>query len=190
MTMKTRKVSDTKLRTRVGLYIQEEIDRTSTANDYYHVKAHPVIFETGEKIRNPSDDLVNGLYLHNLQVSSQGENARRDKGLYAFSIEYTPYAVRLRDAERMVKTLRIVTRQMSKLYDKWGEAITYGQYLARVADALGADVFVWKKQRTAPAGWSYDEIEHTIRPVSEGIATVDWWVSEWQDVAKTGEVSP
>jgi hypothetical protein len=181
--------------TRLGLALKTERDA-----NYLHVTAHPVTIgltaveraqiDTGHSVRGDvnsstvrscSDDLVNGLYLANLRVWSQGNNDDRERHLYGFELRYMNlYAVELRDAKRMFKTLNLIEARIESLAKKYGRPTTFGQYLARVADAIGADTFVRQNGRF--------ESDH-VMDITTGIYHVDALVREWVTERETKAAS-
>lgn len=179
---------------RIGLFVHSRVE-----GDYFHVLAHPVIIgatayemrmiDSGakdighiphERIRNAGDDLVNGLYLGNLRVTSQGNQDASPRRLYGFDVEYRDvFAIDRRSAERMAKTLKTIETRMAKLADKFGHPATFGQYLARVANAIGAKFTVHTVGKAKH--WSYAENEHRILDLAAGISYVDGLVREWAE---------
>ena len=83
-------------------------------------------------------------------------------------LEYRPFAVDLYRARQMAKVLDSAARHLHREYERAGNAPDYAAQVARVAAALKATAFV---RTTRNGGWSYDDSEHSITPVGEG---VDW----------------
>lgn len=164
---------------RLGLFVKEEKDR-----EYYHVIGCPVLILPGDKIRNPGDQIVNGLYLNHLQAYSQGDERtkkeRPNDALYAWQLHYKPYSVELDDARHMVKTLETIGKRMRKLDETVGRPETFGHYLGRLAAAIKADSFVWSRGHARNSAWGgYDDDVHTIAPVKDGIYNVNYWIQKW-----------
>ena len=189
---------------RHGLYVTEKHDR-----EYYHVSATvvtigPTIDEyrwldqypenklPGQDcIRNAPDnrhDLA-GLYLYNFRVYSQGDrDSRSSRGLYGFEYEYADiHTLDLRKAEASAKTLRTIEKRMAKLYERFGNAPTFGQYVARVAECIGASGIV--AQQGPSRGWSYSDSEQRIMTLADGVYYIDRLVYAWQHPEKEKETA-
>lgn len=180
---------------RLGLYVTEERDRNY--GDYYHVRASVVVIgptryemqriDQGERlsidyerIRNVSDELHGGLFLNDLMVVSQGNSEDEPRKLYGWEVRYqNVHSIDLREATRMHMTLSLVERRMEKVEAKYGRAMSFGAYLARVAEAVGASAFVSQATKTGRGGWSYDDQPQRVRTISDGIYHVDNLVQTW-----------
>ncbi len=66
---------------------------------------------------------------------------------------------------------------MSKETERSGRPVTFGQYLGRVALALGAAGFVVR--RGEQRGWSYDDNDHRFMGLAEGIEHADYLIGAW-----------
>jgi len=84
-------------------------------------------------------------------------------------LEYRPFAVDLYRARQMAKVLDGTDRYLHREYERAGNAPDYAAQVARLAAALKATAFV--RCIEPRAGWSYDDSEHSITPMGEGI---DW----------------
>jgi hypothetical protein len=161
-------------------------------NGYYHVRASVVTIgptrwhEVEENsvrssaIRNVGDDFINtpALYLHNLHVNSQGDDNAPERHLYGFDVTYRDvFSVDARQATAMAKTLKIINRRMGKLRERFGHPDSIGQYLGHVAVAIGASAIIVPQGPTR--GWSYDEIDHRVMTVGEGVTYVNHVVAKW-----------
>lgn len=181
---------------RHGLYVTEK-----HSGSFYHITAYPVTIGhtqdemiaidedryydkhiTWQTIRNASDRDIAGLYLHDLQATSQGHDDDRKHGLYGFECHYQDvYSVNLRQAERMAKTLKTIETRLDKLVTKYGHPTTFGAYLARVAEAIHATAFVF------PINWhgsSYRDNEHHITDIRDGISRIDSLAYAWQQAGQ------
>jgi hypothetical protein len=176
---------------RIGLYVTE-----TSEERFYHVRATAVILGPtlwelrqvdqgrahnvpADRIRNPSgsgESDGTALYLENLTVNSQGDSdARR---LYGWGVEYRQvFSIDARKAALMVRTLTTIDRRMERADQKYGRAATFGSYLARVADAIGADAIV--RPPSKATGWSYDDNAHQIDNIKDGIYQVDRMIDRW-----------
>jgi hypothetical protein len=176
---------------KIGLYLTERRD-----GGFYHATASVVTIGfntwemkqvdtngyinpqvTPETIRNASDEPLNGLYLHDLRVRSQGSDDRTPRELYGFDVAYCDvYKVDRSAAEQMAKTLTTIERRMAKTQAKYGNAVTFGQYLARVAEAIGATAIVVP---LTSHGWSYSDNDQRIMPIADGVYHADNMISKW-----------
>jgi hypothetical protein len=175
---------------RLGLYVSEKRDR-----DYYHATAYPVIIgptrwemqyaeQTGEphnvprdRIRGCSGGDAQPLYLDGLYVYSQGGNDDAPRRLYAWQVEYRDvFSIDARKADAMHKTLTTIARRMEKTANTYGQPSTFGAYVARVADAIGADAIVFPPPRPAS---SYDDREHRIETIAHGVYCIDRMIETW-----------
>jgi hypothetical protein len=78
----------------------------------------------------------------------------------------------------MHKTLTTIEKRQDKISEKYGRPATFGAYLARVAQAIGADAIVTPSG--AQRGWSYSESEQRIWTIADGISHVDHLIRQWQ----------
>jgi len=177
---------------RLGLLISEERDRSW--RDYYHVRATVVVIDPTademrridqgerlsipyERVRNCSDERIGGLLLNNLRVDSQGCGDDETRHLYGFDCRYHDvYTIDRTTAEAMGKTLRAIDTRLDKLAAKYGAPATFGQYLARVAEAIGATAMVTRESGSSS---SYSENEYRVRDIRDGIYHVDGLVRTW-----------
>lgn len=161
---------------RLGMYLRERKDRDG---GYYHIEAGVVTIDDAGKIRNAGDDAIGGLFLKDFQITSQGNDHDTPRRLYAWEVSYDPFRVEASDARRIVKTFDAIERRMTKLETTVGRPVTFGQYVARVAHAIGATAIVWPRGERAP-GWStYDDARHHIGTLADGIEKVDAMVRAW-----------
>ena len=184
---------------RLGLVVTTETD-----SNWFMVKAYPVTLgpNTWEQecrtsgsyaypdikddtVRNPDDRKQNGLYLNNLIVVSQGNNNDERRHLYGWEVRYqSPYAVDLEKAEHMVKTLRTVHARMAATDKKLGRPTTFGQFIARVAEAIGADQFLIDEtpKRGSHSGWfTHAEAGYRWQDIEDGVRLVDYRIREWAE---------
>ena len=201
------KYQNTKTSATIGLYIEQTKD-----NGYISFRASAVwvglrpsemkriddnddiasINVRGDRIRNvggwyDGDGLINGIYLRNLTVNSQGNDDRTsaDRGLYAFEVDYrNVFSVNRADAEKMALSLSKIEKRMQALYDTYGNPATFGAYLLRVADAIGASRIVVARDKAS----SYDDCQHRIMELSSGAQHVDGMVRTWQESHKPATV--
>jgi hypothetical protein len=190
----------------VGLFVHTTNDR-----DYFQIKLYPVyVGETpeelariaqGEALDIPETRIRNvgassyaarhdskGIQLEDLQIDCQGNNTHGHDRLYAFE---TFYASRnLKDAEaamRIAKSLRAIAKGMQKRYDAEGHIESFAQYCRRVAQVIGATRFVAASSQSR-GGFTYDEVNHRIMSLGDGVNHLLYLEQKWQDSvkAKTG----
>jgi hypothetical protein len=165
------KTADT---TAVRLYVREE-----NRDGYYHLLAD-VVTDGPDGTRNAEQ--ANNIWVDDLEVYSQGSNedAQKPEGrrLYAWEVHFKPYSVDARKAAAMTQTFKLLERKLARLDAKLGRPVTYGQYLGRVALALGADGFVFPKTRHASSGL-YREMDLRHCTLADGIAHADYLVQQW-----------
>jgi hypothetical protein len=180
-----------KPRVRVGLIVRRE-HTTGYNAGFFHVYASPVTIndpnsyrsgsERGDIVRNPSyDRSVNGLQLDDLRVSCQGNNEQRREEdgrpkVYAWEVEYhSPHRVDRDRAEGMAKTLAAIERRLKALRERFGAPGSYGQFVARVAAAIGADTILRDNNR---AQW-HPDADYQQLSVGAGADYVDRIIAEW-----------
>lgn len=172
--------------TPIALYLTE-VNR----DGYYHLFAS-VVTDGPEGIRNcewtrgGNRESAEGIFVDDLEVYSQGQNESRrcDDGspnLYAWEVHFKPYSVDDRRAKHMAETFRTLDRKMAKLAEQFGRPVTYGQYLGRVALALGCATFIFP---TGPSSSSYAERSHRRYNLQDGIAQADFLVHRWAEGKK------
>jgi hypothetical protein len=78
----------------------------------------------------------------------------------------------------MAKTLTTIEKRQEKISEKYGRPATFGAYLARVAQAIGAAFIV--TPTGANRGWSYSESDQRFWSIADGISHVDHLIRQWQ----------
>lgn len=133
--------------------------------EYGHARVGFLIREDGiDYPRNPDECQPDGLVLDRLEVMCQWH--REKDGTfsmpYGFDVQYSrPFAIDLRQGERMVKTLRMLTRKLDKLRQGYNGCGGFAQYVGWVCLALGVDHFAipsrgWEYQsRYSDSTWTY-----------------------------------
>lgn len=177
---------------------------TERKDGYFHITARPVTIGPADltdyeirsvkpdAIRNAPDHRVNGLYLHDFFVSSQGNEYEissstpvNNRRLYGFSYEYRDiFRLELREAKFMADTLTKIGRKLEKEYARSGNAPDFGDYVARIAKAIGATTLLFRRRDAH--GSSYADNYSTV-PVGEGVGRIRRLVESWQN--KTNEIS-
>lgn len=182
---------------RLGLLVKTEHER-----GYFHVNASVVIIgrtpremqaiDNGDKdvphvdyqrVTTPdSYGTVKGLWLDGLRVTSQGtdEDRTTDRGrhLYAQQLMFKDVDIIMDDntknIEERVKTLRTIAKRMEKLDAKVGRYRTFGQFLGRIALAIGIEQFVFIPEKNLRSG-----AEYTFYSNPSGMDMVDYLVNRW-----------
>ena len=148
--------------------------KTETSTDYFHVVLKLVPWDTAK------GDFATWLsYDHPLRaadgkgmrVTCQGNNADRAKGLYAFDVEFE-YGMRADDVVRLAKLATTLQRKLQAIEAKRGYVTDFGDYVARVCEALKIGLLVRKSQRFGD--WK------TFR-VGDGVECIRNIVRDWQD---------
>lgn len=179
-------------RIRVGLTVRPERS-DSVSGHYFHVYAAPVTIndpdayrsgaERGDLIRNPSDRAVNGLHLNDLRIGCQGsgEQRRQEDGrphIYGWEVEYHhPWSVDRERAEQMAKTLAVIERKLRALRERFGAPHTFGQFVTRVANAIGADTILRDRSQRGTS-W-YSEADFQQLSIGDGAEWIDRLCEEW-----------
>lgn len=171
-----------------AIFVRQEGRDRRGQYECYHVYGEMVcVYENG-CVRNISwdylrDDNATLGGLHNLRISCQGNVEQRDRGVYAWETEYYEASyIDLPRVRAMAKTLETIDRGMKRMAKEWGDPSTYGQYVLRVAKAIGAKELIFQSKRCK--GRSYDEMDLHRRDLAEGASHIDWWVREWQAETK------
>lgn len=157
---------------------------------YFHLRARVTTsrYEQGNgQVPYGCDDTYgDGLLVSGLRVSCQGDERsqlREHDPVYGFEVEYAEvHALRVREARRMLKTLEYVERKLRKQYDTRGSVKTYGEYVGRVAEALGCKGIAVQKTdkqyQLSGYRWDWYSIGDGVNQVNNRI----WrWVREAQE---------
>lgn len=169
----------------VALYITTEHDKGLTGGGYFHIYAYPVLVgtERPDSIRNISDYEVvkGGWFLHDLKVSSQGNDSDGAAArLYGYDVHYHTTRVERRDAERMAKTFARLDKALDKLRATRGHASTYGEYVARIAEVLGAKRMVFSTGPNGGSAWGYDGFDHALVDLGDGRTRIEHLERQWR----------
>lgn len=167
-----------------GLFLTEEGRNRSGRYDCYHIRAEPVVVYENGCVRNVSWERLGDAEntqgcLEKLRISCQGNAEQRGRGVYAWEVEYDEVRwLRLQQAKAIVKTLETIDRKMAKAEREWGPPATYGQFVLRVAKAIGAKEMIWQTKHCRAS--SYDEMDLRRAELAEGAQHIDWWIGQWQ----------
>lgn len=169
-----------------AIFMREEGREARGAWSYYHVKCDIVVVYENGCVRNcswdPFGDDQHGS-LADLRISCQGEGDSREKGVYAWDAEFHPTGgIDLARAKAMHKVLEAIQRKTQQMDKEWGRPQTYGQYVLRIAKAIGAKEMI--RQGPHCRGRSYEDMDLHRKELAEGADTIDYWIRRWQDEAK------
>lgn len=182
-----------KLTARIGLLLAEKTD-----GQYYHVILRPVVIgptaeerawfdqtierypnqtlPLGDTIRNPRAE-DGRLDLADLEIYSQGETTANPRRLYAWECRFRDvFSIDLRRAQRIEKTLTAIDRHFTKTAAKYGHPESYGAFVARAAEAIGADAIVIADSNR---GWSYADNDHRILSIESGVYAINAMIAKW-----------
>lgn len=193
--MSTKKTEKSPLR--VGLYVYVERQRYNGLEGYIHVNAYPVLIGMNtwemreidenvtdrrhvdpQRITNFSDrETVNGLSFDGLKVTSQGHDSDEQRHLYAWEIGYKDKSVTVDNVKGIAHTLTTIDRRLEHYTEKFGRPSTFGQYIGRIANAIGAESIVTTVDRKNSS--SYSEQKHRFSTIADGVAWVDYLVKKW-----------
>jgi hypothetical protein len=175
--------------TRYGLKFSQE-----HSGGYAHFRFHvvtigPTAYERRYRDNDPdyrlvASDEVRGCgswedeaKFNGLWINSQANGDNRES-LYGWGVEYrdTYTTLDLRACERMAKTLRTIERKLEALSAKYGRPDSFPAFVARVADAVGADsiVFSQKDHQT------HNGYENTVYSIEMGASILRHIIAKWQ----------
>lgn len=124
---------------------------TKSEYGYAHVMFYPMLKQPTGKIEGMGfEGVANGLFLNDLELSDQidDHNGRNDgQHDYAWSAYFKPSRVELREAQAIVKTLTTLDKRLEKMREQFGYVKSYGEFVCRVANALGAVAIVFDSMR-------------------------------------------
>ena len=90
-----------------------------------------------------SPEVVSGLYVRDLMLTSQGH--KESPKLYGFGFRYEQvHSVERRDAEIMGKTLKTLERKMDKLHENFGYTESFAEHILRFAQVIKAVRIVFR----------------------------------------------
>ena len=189
-----------------ALYLIEEGNPKATdywASDvHWHLKAKMAVIHLGDRadcadqchlggIRygsfDPTSDRVSR-WLSDLEVHSQGNGSDKDRHLFAWSVEYRDvFSADCCDMKRGFAVIQEVERRMDREEQKFGVCRTYGQYVCRVARALGCEYilvpppkrhdYAGQRSHTRPE-WA-DGYNYHPEPLGNAVSQIDNRVYEW-----------
>lgn len=167
------------------LKVTEEKD-----GEYYHMRGRVVTQKYEDSAYQPygvDDSYSDGLLWSGLQASCQGDRSTRNaterpSAVYGFDVEYYDmHRLDLRTVRRMEKTLTKLERGLAKLTEARGYVRSYGEYLGRVAEALGCTgmVFLRGERSRQITGQRWDWMS-----VGDGVNRANNLIHQWQEDGK------
>jgi hypothetical protein len=123
---------------------------------------------------------ANGLHVENLQTFSQGNNHDQTRQLYGFEIGYDAFRVTCRDAVKMAKTLTAIEKRLGKLNDVRGYVSSYGEYVARFAEVIGAETMIFHR-----GGRSFEPDDYFTHNLGNGRNKIDSLIRTWAEANQT-----
>jgi hypothetical protein len=124
-------------------------------------------------IRNPGSCSV----YNDLGVRVQGSNEDTPRHFYGYNLAYHEcFEIEERRALEMYTVLRKVNNKMKKMYDKRGPYTSVAGFVSRVCEALGLKYIIFSKTN---CGWSYDDNEHDILSIEDGIFRISKMETDW-----------
>jgi len=130
-------------------------------------------------------DEYDGPLYANLQARCQGDDnsRKREAGreqVYGFDFEYHDvYSVDLRKAERMAKTLKAVSVKLDKINETRGYVQSFGEYVGRIAEAIGAKGIGVDLDKTRRNGYRWEWM-----PIGDGVNRVNRMIWQWVEDGK------
>jgi hypothetical protein len=122
---------------------------------YAHVRFYPLLNKGGKL-----EGLGYGALLEDLTISDQIDDKPRtsdERMDYAWSCEFRPHSIGLSDAKRIVKALTMIDKKTEMLRRQFGFNRSYGDFVCRIANAIGANEIVFDSER-------YEGELHFIEP--------------------------
>jgi hypothetical protein len=133
----------------------------------YNIMAQLVNIEDGDKVRNRSDsfggDMVDIHFDHRFYISSCSKEVNGYSTIYC-----EPYHVDVRSAKRILKDLEKIDKGLDRIAKEEGPAIDFAHMLQRVSKVLKIKKWTWQVNKGS-RGWSYDDNEHKISSVVDGM---------------------
>ena len=159
-----------------------------------HIKAYVVSCENdGSAIRNGGWDdrepVILGITGDDLQGFQIRCSATREDSKVRHTTERPEYSeimsIDSRRAMGMVKVFKVIERRLAKFQQANGWHTTTGQYIVRVASALGATRIIIPRYGVTLPGHTYDDnascYEHFARSEAEGV--IDRRIAAWAEGA-------
>lgn len=148
---------------------------TEFDGDYAHIKGYVC---KPELSANGPDSVDYYHPLHSIKLHSQASKSYLFTSMYAMEIAVDCYArVNLRDAKKAVAALTPIEKKMGKMQSEEGCTRSYGQWLNRVARAIGA-----KKVFIRKAGAFQQYIEATGNDIIYHGDSMERKIADWANL--------
>jgi hypothetical protein len=103
-----------------------------------------------------------------------------DSKSYGWDVAYhQPYSVDLRAAERILKTLKLIEQRLARLEKLFGRPSDFGQYVARVAQALDCRAVAFEASETHSS--LYRDNDYRFRPIGEAVGRINHEIHTWHE---------
>jgi len=190
MAKKTKATTD-KRGNELHLIVTEERD-----NGYFHLRARVTTQKFEDHNWVPygvDDDYSDGLLWSGLRINCQGDDRSRERSgegdggaVYGFDVDYRDvYSVDLRKARRMAKTLDKLDKGLAKMTEARGYVRSYGEYIGRVAEVIGAAGIGFDRQNKLPRnGQRFDWMS-----IGDGVNRANHLIYLWQQDGKPEAVT-
>lgn len=180
---------------RLAILVQPELS-ANFGERYYHIRCIVRQYrpdDYGAKERDgwsaPDDTYhpVNGWADLGFTIGCQGDESSRaaadtrdDRGVYGWDVTYRElHTVDLRRARKVCDTLAKLDRKMEKLCESRGRPHTFGEYVARVAEAIGAKTILFENtSKYNPARYIAEE------RIGDAIGRIDRMIYVWSHTDK------
>lgn len=149
--------------------LEERSPRSYNTHSYLSINLSVVRLEDG-RIRSYYGDFENFVVTGNM--SSDPTDGQFLDGTYGWVHHFKANSpIRLYDAEKMIKPLRIVRNGLTTWEKKLGEPSSFPSYAARIASVLSIDTYC-----------KYDKNDDLkVYDTIEGILTLKTIISEWRE---------
>ena len=184
---------------KLALYIIAENDG-QYRNGYFHLRAklaniHPHNSETkaydncqygGVTYGDFAPDSFSAVseLLGKLEVYSQGNNDDETRHLYGWQVRMCDiFSLDTDDAKIAFDILTTIDKRVAKEEEKYGRVTSYGQYVGRVARALGCDFILFSPPKGEGNGnrgrqWA-NGYEFVADSIPDGQARIDSKITQW-----------
>src|SRR5262249_31528835 len=146
---------------------------------YFHLRGRIVTskIEHGERWPFGFDEYNTGRLYTDLSINCQGDERSRESehdAVYGIDIDYRGvFSIDATKAKIMTKTLERIERCLEKLRLSRGYVQSYGEYVGRIAEIIGAEgIVVHQKQpfeRNRPEQYHWDNIGNGVNLINRVI---------------------
>lgn len=170
------------------LIAEEHAAGCGYSSQYFHINARIVVQKFEDHQWTPYghvDDDYNGPLYSCLRIHCQGDDDSRTRPadreqVYGFSIEYHDvYSINARKAERMFKTLRSIDAKLAKMQETRGYVRSFGEYLGRIAEAIGAKGIGIDHQKQRRNGYRWEWLS-----IGDGANRANHMIWQWVEDGK------